>query len=120
MKRILVLLVVVILFAGGTGYFWHKYTIFSKDPAEVTREQVKELVAQISQFMVLPDGEIPTVATVSDVSKLQGQPFFEKAKQGDKVLIYSGARKAILYDPIARKIVEVAPVNLNGQVLPNK
>ena len=38
--------------------------------------------------------------------------FFSKAKVGDKVIIYTNARKAILYDPVAGKIVEVAPVNI--------
>jgi len=50
---------------------------------------------------------------VSDISKLQGQAFFASAKNGDKVLIYSKAKQAILYDPLANKIVKVSSLNLN-------
>ena len=54
------------------------------------------------------------MATVSDLEKLKDQPFFAKAKIGDKVLIYTDAKKAILYDPVNDKIVEVAPINIGN------
>ncbi|OGN17447.1 MAG: hypothetical protein A3F48_04405 [Candidatus Yanofskybacteria bacterium RIFCSPHIGHO2_12_FULL_41_9] len=66
-------------------------------------------------MLVLPTDEQPTVATVTDLEALKGQPFFLNAKIGYKVLIYTKAKKAILYDPQARKIVEVAPINLGNQ-----
>ncbi|MBI5357887.1 hypothetical protein HZB74_03515 [Candidatus Saccharibacteria bacterium] len=60
----------------------------------------------------VPQGEEPTIATVQDVSKLQNQAFFKNAQNGDKVLIYSQAKKAILYRPSTDKIIEVGPVNI--------
>lgn len=40
-------------------------------------------------------------------------------KNGDKVLIYVKAKKAILYDPAKNIIVDVAPVNIaQNQVTP--
>ena len=63
--------------------------------------------------MELPQ-EVPTVATVSDVSKLKNQAFFANAKNGDKVLIYQNAKKAILYRPSSNKIVEFGPINLGA------
>jgi hypothetical protein len=52
------------------------------------------------------------VATVSDPEILKNKNFFIDAKKGDKVLIYYSARKAILYDPVVKKIVNIAPVNI--------
>jgi hypothetical protein len=85
------------------------------DPAAKTREANKQLIEQVGKLIVLPQGEEPTIATVSDLSKLQGQPFFAKAQVGDKVLIYQVAKKAILFRPSENKIIELAPLNNNGQ-----
>jgi uncharacterized membrane protein YcjF (UPF0283 family) len=77
---------------------------------------VENVISEVGKLIVLPTDEEPTVATISDAEKLRDQPFFAKAKNGDKVLIYTKAEKAILYDPVAKKIVEVAPLNMNSTV----
>ena len=69
------------------------------------------LTEEVGKIFVLPKNEIPTIATVSDPSALKNQAFFADAKKGDKVLIYTNAKKAILYDPVIKKIINVAPVN---------
>lgn len=102
----------VLVFAGATAYFYTQYSNLKQNPAAEAQEEVAKLVAQISKLMVLPDGEQPTVATVTDIDKLKDQPFFANAKNGNKVLIYTGAKKAILFDPITQKIIEVAPINI--------
>jgi hypothetical protein len=71
-----------------------------------------DLLSKISLLIELPD-EKPTIATVSDPERLKEQVFFARAKKGDVVLIYTQARKAILYDPIANKIIDVAPIALS-------
>lgn len=105
--------VVVILVAGG--FFYFRSTQAPKptpQSPQQTQEEVKRLVAEVGKLVELPQGEDPTVATVTDVNKLKDQPFFQKAKNGDKVLIYTNARKAYLYSPTLKKILDVAPINL--------
>ncbi len=70
------------------------------------------LISQVGKLMMLPTNEQPTIATVSDLNRLKGQSFFVHARNGDKVLIYTRAQKAILYDPFANKIVDVGPIDL--------
>lgn len=79
-------------------------------------DQIKELqktIKSVSRLIILPENEQPTLATVSDASKLKDQPFFIKATTGDKVLIYPNSKKAILYSPSLDKIVEVSSLNLS-------
>jgi hypothetical protein len=108
---IIVLAVLLIGALAAAAYFYDKaYGKKGADPAK----EVASIVMQVGKLMVLPTDETPTMATVTDPEKLQNQTFFKNAKEGDKVLIYSHAGKAILYDPLLRKIVEVAPINLDG------
>lgn len=107
---IIVILVLATVAAGGAAAYF--YNQLQQDPREQVQAEIDTLVARIGELMVLPEGEQPTVATVSDIELLREQPFFANAKNGDRVLIYTSARKAILYDPVANKIVEIAPINI--------
>ena len=79
---------------------------------ELAPQITAQIVTRVGELIVLPEGENPTIATVSDPERLRDQPFFAKAKVGDQVLIYTNAHKAILYDPKQHKILEVAPLNI--------
>lgn len=81
----------------------HKY----KNP-ETSQKQSEQVTTEVAKIAILPQGEQPVIATVSDVSKLQDKPFFKNAQDGDKVLIYKQAKKAILYRPSTKQIVEEA------------
>ncbi len=83
-------------------------------PQASTLDEAEQLKAEIGQFIDLPADETPTVATVSDASKVKDQSFFVNAQNGDKVLLFAKAGKAILYRPSSKKIIEVAPINLNS------
>ena len=76
--------------------------------------EIESLITKISRHIMLPPGEEPTVATVSDPAKLKDQAFFANAQVGDKVLIYTKARKAYLYDPEGDLLLEVAPITAEG------
>ncbi len=109
-----VCLLLVAVSIGVAVYYYRQVVALRQNPQQTAQDAVAEVVAKVSQIMVLPQGEQPILATVADPSKLKDQPFFAQAKIGDKVLLYTNARKAILYDPVANKIVEVAPINLGN------
>lgn len=122
MKRrqaLLLILVLALLLTGG--YFAYKYNQektnnarLTANPQAAAREEVRQLTEKVGKLIVIPTDETPTLATVSDASKLKNQAFFAKAQNGDKVLIFTKAKRAILYRPSTNKIIEVAPVNLGN------
>lgn len=103
---------VVLLLVGSLTenvLLYKQVKTLKSDPAYMASKETDTVIAAVGRLMVLPD-ETPTIATVDDPDKLKGQPFFENAKKGDKVLIFSKAKRAVLYDPVADKIVESAPL----------
>jgi hypothetical protein len=108
-KILVVLLILVVAELSGYLFFQSANTKHTGTPAANQKEQ-SDLVTKVGRLIQLPDGEQPTIATVSDITKLQGQIFFTHAQNGDKVLIYAQAKKAILYRPSTNKIIDVGPV----------
>lgn len=107
-------LVLIIVLLATSIYFGYQYYLLSQDPQQAAQTEVKRLVMEVSRLVVLPEGETPTVATVSDPEALKAQAFFAGALKDDKVLIYTKAQKAILYRPSIGKIIQIAPINIGG------
>lgn len=109
---------VLVLLAGAYGAYragWFSFTKKAAAPTEIKsaeeiKEEIEDVVTQVGKHIVLPEGEAPTVATVTDPALLKDQAFFANAKTGHKVLIYTQARKAFLYDPERDILIEAAPL----------
>ncbi len=109
----LIVALVAVAAIGGGAYFSYTFATewFGSPKADL---DVAKVVARVGLLMLLPNEE-PTIATVSDLSKLKDQPFFTNAKQNDIVLMFPRAQKAVLYNPTLNKIIEVAPITNVGQ-----
>ena len=110
-KKTIIFILILVLLAGVAFYFFTKYLELKENPNAISEAEAMELSLEVGKIMVVPEDEVPTIATVSDPELLKDQAFFRNAKKGDKVLIYTQAGRAILYDPIAKKIIEVAPID---------
>lgn len=106
------LLLIVSIVAFVVMYF--QYRNLKNDPNAEKDAETKQLVAQVGKFYDLPTDETPTVATVSDKSKVADQPFFAKAENGDKILIYRKNKLVILFRPSQNKIINSGPVDLDA------
>lgn len=107
-----ILILLVFIIGGVAVYYYIQAQNLKNDPQAQTAEDVERLVLEVGKLIVLPQDETPTIATVSDPERLKDQEFFAKAKAGDKVLLYSNAKRAYLYDPVNKKLLDVAPINL--------
>ncbi len=115
--KLLPYILIVALGVGGGVYAAQQkpeWFGLSKGTAAAQAEADK-LVSEVGKVIVLPSDEKPTVATITDVEKLKDQPFFKNSKNGDKVLIYTNAKKAILYRESESRVIEVGAVNINQQ-----
>ncbi len=75
------------------------------------QEAAKQIVAKVRKLFVIPAGVDPTVATIVDVEQLRSRNiFYNKAKNGDHLIVTED--RAILYDPVADKIIDIVPVQI--------
>jgi hypothetical protein len=119
----IVLIFIIIGLVGSSYYFFSQYKktqLLLNNPTLAAKEETKKITDQVSKLMVLPVKEEPIVATVLDKNKLKDQDFFKKAENGDKVIVYSVSKQAILYRPSINKIIQVAPLNLGEANQPIK
>jgi len=111
----IILAILFILAISGTAvYFYLRYqeTVQLLTTKTAPADESKKIIEKVGQLILLPSDEQPTIATVTDPQKLKDQPFFTNAQNGDKVIIFANAKKAILFRPSVNKIIDVAPVNI--------
>jgi len=96
-KRFFIYIFIVIIIGVG-GFATYQYFL---------KQGSADVVSDVSKIYLLPEGETPTIATVTDPNKLKSKIFFANAKSGDKVLIYKKADRVILYRPSENKIINV-------------
>ncbi len=78
---------------------------------EASKAEIEQVMAKISKHMVLPAGEIPQMATIANVEEMaKQQVFFVGAQNGDKLLVFIQAKKAVIYSPSKDLVVNVGPV----------
>lgn len=110
-----IVLALVVIGALSIGYLSTRNELSKlNDPEAAAQAEADALAQDIGRYLELPQDETPTVATVSDVAKLQDQLFFQKAKNGDRVLVFAKAQRAVLYRPSTKKVIEYAPISLSG------
>lgn len=107
-KRISVILVLII-FVGGGYMVYQKY--FHLTPAEKAQKELAAAIAAVSKHMMLPEGDQPVLATVTDAKTLMSQQaFFTGAVNGDELLLFPRSLKAVLYSPSRNIIVNTGPI----------
>ena len=110
----LISIMLIAALAVTAGVFYKKYQDLKSNPSVAANQQTEALVKKVGGLLELPKDETPTIATVEDKNKLKDQPFFKSAENGDKILIYTNARKAIVYRPSSNKIINVGPIAINA------
>lgn len=120
-RNLRIAIIVLLCAAGGFGVAVYGRTAYQKAVHKVrqltgkpdqAQQETDNLIAAVGKLIALPDGEQPTIATVTDTGKLKDQPFFSKAENGDRLLIYTEARRLILYRSSINKVINVAPLNI--------
>lgn len=101
------LFVITLVSFASAAYFYRQYRFVIQGQNRVEEIQKQAILAIIGKVIDLPQ-ETPTIVTVTDAEKLPDQVFFENAINGDKIIIYEGAKRVFLYRPTSQKVIDVA------------
>ena len=111
-KNKIIILIIGLLILGSGGFLIYKSGLLEKTGLiKKEKNEVEIIMKRISEVFLLPS-EIPTVATISDKEKLKGQAFFDKAENGDKLLLFTNSNLAILYRDSIKKIIEISQISV--------
>jgi len=81
---------------------------------EEAEKEIEDLLTRVGKHILLPEGEMPLVATVIDASALVAeQPFYSGAQDNDRLIIYGEALKAIIYSPERDIVINVGPIQFS-------
>jgi len=124
-KIIVLLIVIVVGYAGWRYYESQKVSNLPSatnqtqdgQPAPLDKEaqaqlekETKALLEKVGKLIILPE-EAPTFATILDAKKLIAEePFYTGSENGDQLLVFPKAQKAIIYSPTKNILVNVGPV----------
>jgi hypothetical protein len=98
---------------GGVSasvYFYVQWKETLVTPDMRVAEEIGEIVKRISKVVEVPATEVPILSTVIDREGVKDQLFFSRAENGDKILVYNDAKKAVLYRPSTGQVIEIGPV----------
>lgn len=101
--RLATILVILVVLPAIGYYFYAQHKQALADTPD------DQLIADVSERALLPTDEKPTVSTVVDAHKVN-QEFLKGAQNGDKVLLYFRAGKAIVYRPSSGQIINMGPL----------
>ena len=118
MRRSLLPLCCIVIVAAmiAFGVFVVRWRLSSKGQIDTSQlsSQITELTtikAAVAEHILLPTDEEPVLATITEKDKITSQ-FLSKSENGDKVLLYSNAQRAIIYRPSLNKLIDVGPLNI--------
>lgn len=105
------LAVILVLSVGLIGFRHQAHQQLNSSPRQNTAGNIQRVVTEVGKLVLLPSGQVPTVAIIKNVSELQNQSFYANAQDGDYILVYSQAKKAILYRPSINRVIEYSNTN---------
>jgi hypothetical protein len=110
---IIIAISVTLIAIAAAVFFFVKYGDAKNDNSSTAQNIQERISDKVARLYDAPS-EDPTIARVSDKETLRQQEgdFFDKAQNGDFVVVYAKAQVAILYRETTDKIINIGPIDL--------
>lgn len=107
--------ILLLLVTGVAAFFGGRMSVYTSHPELTQAEEAKAILEKVGKLIKLPEGELPSMATIEDAEGVKaGQPFLSNAENGDVLIVYNTTATAILYRPSSNLLIAVGPVNMSS------
>jgi hypothetical protein len=108
----IILIIYIVLSLAAIGFLGFKYWELTNKKAVFSGDaNVDKILANLKEHMVLPENETPVIVPVKEADQMdQSQSFYQGIQDGDYLVIFSEAKKAIIYRYTEDKIVNISTV----------
>lgn len=107
-KKVVPLIMLVFIIGSAYGVYEKFFNLYDEERAQ---KELATAIAAVGQLMILPEGDEPVLATVTDAEALIAQQaFFAGSIDGDHLLLFPRSLKAIIYSPSRNKIINAGPI----------
>jgi hypothetical protein len=121
--RTIPLAVLLVVLVGGAGYFVNA-AMKSRSAGDISNIQVREgvdpkevasVIDRVRELVAVSRDEMPTVATVQDISVLRPQnpTLYRDAQNGDKLLVWSD--KVVVFSTSMDRVLVAMPINIGPE-----
>lgn len=107
-----ILIAVAALAVAAVSYASYRY--FTSEDVQQAQYS-RELIEKVSVQTDIPKNELPAVATISQSAVLKKQPFFVNAQDGDLLLLFRSANKAVLYREQTNQVINTGGLSSTNQ-----
>ncbi len=107
----LLAIVVILVLLALAGLFFSSSSDIAKD-GKISDKEAAALLTDIRILIQIPQ-EKPVMALITNADTLiKEQAFYQGVSNGDVLVIFPQTRKAVLYSPQHKKLINVGPINL--------
>lgn len=109
-KKILTILIILVIALLGFAIFNKFYNQKGSDAKQLSDKEITSLVKKVSKLINVPD-EKPVIATIIKAEELIAeQKFYAGSKDGDYLIVFPTAQKAIIYREKEDRLINVGPI----------
>lgn len=109
-KKILSILIVLVIILLGYAVYNKFYTKTIYKGQQLPEKEVKSLVKKVSKIINVPE-EIPVIVEIENAETIMlEQKFYAGSKDGDYLIMFPAAQKAMIYRKKENKLINVGPI----------
>jgi hypothetical protein len=124
LKQKLIYILVFLIISGTIASAYYYYDRYSQASKQLTAlksqapnsppDENAKIIAAVTKLVELPQTPPDGIGQITDKNQYKNLVFYNEIVNGDYLLIYVQANKAVIYRPSTNKLVNIYPVSVSN------